>query len=142
MSENYESMASELLQVNERMLQVPDRQQLAKLTKGECFVLNYLLTHNVQAHPGDLSKGLAVSTARIAALLNRMEEKRLISRLPDPCNNRQVIVSLSPHGLELIQEIRREVLAAAAQMLERLGPEDAREYIRIQKKIISNVTSK
>ena len=141
MSENYESMARELLLLNERMLQVPDRQQIAKLTKGECFVLNYLLIHNVQTHPRDLSKGLAVSTARIAALLNRMEEKHLIYRLPDPVNNRQVIVSLAPRGLALIQELRGQVLAAAAQMLERLGPEDAKEYIRIQKKIVSNVPS-
>lgn len=38
---------------------------------------------------------MVVSTARIAALLNRMEEKGLISRLPDPLDNRQIIVSLS-----------------------------------------------
>lgn len=96
MMANYEGLATELLQVNEDLLRVPARHLISKLTQGEHFVLNYLLTHRHQAHPVDLSRGLVVSTARIAALLNRMEDKGLISRLPDPLNNRQVIVTLSP----------------------------------------------
>ena len=86
MMANYEGLATELLQVNEDLLRVPARHLISKLTQGEHFVLNYLLTHRHQAHPVDLSRGLVVSTARIAALLNRMEDKGLISRLPDPLN--------------------------------------------------------
>ena len=83
---------------------------------------------------------MGVSTARIAALLSRLEEKQYISRASDPSDNRQVIVTLLPQGLALIQRIRNEVIAAVVRMLERLGPEDAREYIRIQKKILSGIT--
>ena len=83
---------------------------------------------------------MVVSTARIAALLSRLEEKQYISRASDPSDNRQVIVTLLPQGLALIQRIRNEVIAAVVRMLERLGPEDAREYIRIQKKILSGIT--
>ena len=133
MMANYEGLATELLQVNEDLLRVPARHLISKLTQGEHFVLNYLLTH-----PVDLSRGLVVSTARIAALLNRMEDKGLISRLPDPLNNRQVIVTLSPQGLEAIQTFRSQVIRSAAQMLADLGPEDAREFIRIQKKLLAN----
>ena len=78
MMANYEGLATELLQVNEDLLRVPARHLISKLTQGEHFVLNYLLTHRHQAHPVDLSRGLVVSTARIAALLNRMEDKGLI----------------------------------------------------------------
>ena len=131
MMANYEGLATELLQVNEDLLRVPARHLISKLTQGEHFVLNYLLTHRHQAHP-------VVSTARIAALLNRMEDKGLISRLPDPLNNRQVIVTLSPQGLEAIQTFRSQVIRSAAQMLADLGPEDAREFIRIQKKLLAN----
>ena len=127
-----------MLQVNEDLLRVPARHRISKLTQGEHFVLNYLLTHHRQAHPVDLSRGLVVGTARIAALLNRMEDKGLISRLPDPLNNRQVIVTLSPQGLEAIQTFRSQVIRSAAQMLADLGPEDAREFIRIQKKLLAN----
>ena len=96
MTEQYEQLANELVQVNEALLHQPAQDLLSKLSRGEHFVLNYLLTHYGQAHPTDLSRHMVVSTARIAALLNRMEEKGLISRLPDPLDNRQIIVSLSP----------------------------------------------
>ena len=141
MTANYEGLATELLQVNEELLRMPDQQMLTRLSQGESFVLNYLLTHRCQAHPVDLSRGLMVSTARIAALLNRMEDKHLISREPDPLNNRQVIVTLCPQGLEVIQRLRTNAIRSAARMLADLGPEDARELVRIQKKLLSNLTT-
>ena len=78
MTEQYEQLANELVQVNEALLHQPAQDLLSKLSRGEHFVLNYLLTHYGQAHPTDLSRHMVVSTARIAALLNRMEEKGLI----------------------------------------------------------------
>lgn len=142
MTANYEGLAAELLQVNEAFLQDPTRRLLAQLTKGEYFVLNYLLTHQSRTHPAQLSRHMAVSTARVAALLGRMEDKGLLTRVPDPLNNRQVNVTLSPQGLEVIRAFRAQVLASAAQMLARLGPEDAREYLRLQKKLLSRLPAR
>ena len=138
MNPEYEELAAELLRLNIGMLQEPAKQKISKMTRGEVFVLNYLMTHQNQAHPAEISRSMVVSTARIAALLSRLEEKQYISRASDPSDNRQVIVTLLPQGLALIQRIRSEVIAAVVRMLERLGPEDAREYIRIQKKICSS----
>ena len=140
MNPEYEELATDLLRLNIGMLQEPAKQKISKMTRGEVFVLNYLMTHQNQAHPAEISRSMVVSTARIAALLSRLEEKQYISRASDPSDNRQVIVTLLPQGLALIQRIRNEVIAAVVRMLERLGPEDAREYIRIQKKILSGIT--
>ena len=140
MNPEYEELAAELLRLNIGMLQEPAKQKISKMTRGEVFVLNYLMTHQNQAHPAEISRSMVVSTARIAALLSRLEEKQYISRASDPSDNRQVIVTLLPQGLTLIQRIRSEVIAAVVRLLERLGPEDAREYIRIQKKILSGIT--
>ena len=136
MMANYESLATELLQVNEDLAHMPTRHLLTRLSQGEPFVLNYLLHHR-QAHPVDLSRRLGVSSARIAALLGRLEAKGLILRGSDPLNNRQVIVTLSPQGLEAIQAFRDRVLHAAAQMLAALGPADTREFVRLQKKLLT-----
>ena len=140
MNPEYEELATELLRLNIGMLQEPAKQKISKMTRGEVFVLNYLMTHQNQAHPAEISRSMVVSTARIAALLSRLEEKQYISRASDPSDNRQVIVTLLPQGLALIQRIRNEVIAAVVRMLERLGPEDAQEYISIQKKILSGIT--
>lgn len=142
MTDDYEGLANELLQVNEALLQDPATRLITQLTRGEHFVLNYLLTHHHQAHPVELSRHMVVSTARIAALLGRMEAKGLISRVPDPLNNRRVNVTLSAQGLQAIQAFRSQVLSCAAQMLAGLGPEDAREYIRLHKKLLTSLAAR
>ena len=53
-------------------------QQLSQMVRGEMFVLNYLFTHEGAIHPKELSRQMAVTTARIASLLNHMEQKQLL----------------------------------------------------------------
>ena len=135
---DYEALAGELLSIRGNLLQVPANQKLSKMLRGELFVLNYLDHREGEVHPKELSEKMAVSTARIARLLNHMEEKSLVTRLPDPGDSRQIIVQLTPDGAKAVEGARREVIAYLAKMLESLGPEDARAYIRIQEKIYQN----
>lgn len=135
---DYEELACELMSNRAELLTVPASRQVSKLVRGELFVLNYLKTNDRVVHPKELSEKMAVSTARIASLLNHMEEKRFIVRIPDAEDSRQVIVRLTDAGAELIEKTRSEVIRHAKKVLEDLGPEDAEAYIRIQKKIIRN----
>lgn len=138
---DYHALACELLSVRANLLQVPASQQLSKMVRGELFVLNYLATNEKTVHPKELSEKMAVSTARIASLLNHMEEKKLIRRYSDQEDSRQVIVMLTDQGKSTIDRIRGEVLTYISAMLESLGPEDAQAYIRIQSKIWNNFIS-
>ena len=135
---DYTALANELLSIRGKLLQVPANQKLSKMVQGELFVLNYLATHEKIVHPKELSEEMAVSTARIASLLNHMEERNLILRYADKADSRQVIVVLTEEGRNAIHRTRAEVIAYVCKMLESLGPEDAESYIRIQKKIWSN----
>ena len=132
----YEDIASELLKTRAEFLHVQALQEMSKMLKGELFVLNYLATHEQQTHPNKISKEMAVSTARIAVLLNRLEEKGFITRTDDPEDNRQVIVRLTEKGAENIAQCRKETLSHVTELLEHLGPDDARELLRIEKKIV------
>lgn len=138
----YETLADELLHIRANLLRVPAHQKLSNMLRGELFVLNYLHDHDTVVHPKELSENLSVSTARIASLLKHMEEKELIVRMPDSTDSRQIIVRLTPAGEHAIQTCRQDVLSYLAGMLESLGPDDAREYIRIQKKIYRNYVGK
>lgn len=138
----YEALADELLHICANLLRVPAHQKLSNMLRGELFVLNYLYDHDTIVHPKELSENLSVSTARIASLLKHMEEKKLIVRTPDPEDSRQIIVRLTPSGKHTIQKYRKDVLSYLARTLESLGPDDAREYIRIQKKIYCNYIGK
>lgn len=139
---DYTALASELMCIRANLLQVPAAQQLSKMVKGELFVLNYMATHDKVVHPKELSEQMAVSTARIASLLNHMEDKNLIVRQTDPEDSRQVLVLLTDEGRLAIQKIRVDAIAHVAAMLEELGPEDAEAYIRIQNRIWDNYRQK
>ena len=99
MTADYEGLATELLQVNGALLQLPALHLQVRLNQGEPFVLNYLLLHH-QAHPVELSRS----------------------------------------GAEVIQSFRAQVLRSTAQMLSLLGPEDAKEFIRLRRKLLDNLT--
>lgn len=138
----YETLADELLHIRANLLRVPAHQKLSNMLRGELFVLNYLYDHDTMVHPKELSENLSVSTARIASLLKHMEEKKLIVRTQDTADSRQIIVRLTPDGERIIQKYRKDVLSYLARTLESIGPDDAREYIRIQKKIYCNYIKK
>lgn len=131
----YELLAEEYFEIRTRMMKMPKNRQMNRALQGELFVLEYLMAHDREAHPKDLSRAMAVSTARVARLLKHMEEKMLIIRRMDGKDNRQVIVSLTDEGVALGEEQHEESRRAIIEMLEKLGSEDAREFIRILKKI-------
>ncbi len=136
---DYKKMAEEFLMIRAEQLKVPANQQISKIVKGELFVLNYLATHHNSVYPKVLSREMVVSTARIAVILNQMEDKKWIIRKNDPEDNRQILVSLTEKGWEIIEQQRVEIIRTVAQMLEKLGPEDAEEFLRIQRRIVEDV---
>ncbi|HJC62733.1 MAG TPA: MarR family transcriptional regulator [Candidatus Blautia merdavium] len=135
---DYKELAEEYLMIRAQLLKVPASQQVTKLVKGELFVLNYLATHEKAVYPKDLSKEMVVSTARIAVILNQMEDKKWITRTADTEDNRQILVALTEEGHRVIEQQREKIIHAVVQMFEKLGPEDAAEFIRIQRKIVEN----
>ena len=132
---DYMKLAKELLDIRIKLVQVPFVQILSKMERGETFVLNYLVTHDGPIHPKDLSTSMAVSTARIATLLNKLEEKNQVWRCVDPEDKRQLIVVLTDEGREKILQHRAEILPDIRDFLEELGAEDAQAYIRIEQKL-------
>lgn len=133
----YEILAEKLLMIRAKSLHTRYDKAQSKLEQGTAFALNYLYMQERDLHPKDISDGLGVSRARIAALLNHMEEQGLVTRESDTEDNRRIIVTLTEHGRKKIQDIQKQVLFETAKMLEAIGPEDAQEYIRISEKILN-----
>lgn len=133
---DYESMAEELLTIHARLLHVPANQMMDHFSRGEFFVLNYLMAHHGTAFPKELSRGMDVSSARIAALLNQMEKKGWIVRAADLEDCRQTIITLTDNGKKEVERTRATIVSAVMQMLTSIGPEDAQELLRIERKIM------
>ena len=132
---DYYTLAREWMELRTDMPQMRENRQLSKMMQGEIYVLLYLAMNGNQAYPKDISARMSVSSARIAKILNCLEDSHVITRRKDPDNFRQTIVTLTDKGVEITRKHRQAILDRMAWMLELLGPDDAREYVRLQHKL-------
>lgn len=133
---DYYALAEELLNMRASMPQVKVERQMSKMARGEILALIYLSANNNRAYPKDLSKNMMVSTARVATLLNHLEKDNLITRIPDAEDSRKIIVELTDGGRVIVEQHRKKMLESVVKLLEKLGSEDAKEYVRLHKKVL------
>ena len=133
---NYDTLAGELLSIRaSRQIRLHER-QMEKSLRGEVSVLSYLQKHDKQAHPKNLSDEVAVSTARMAVILNHLEHDGMIRRIPDEEDNRQTIVILNDKGVDFLDQCRKKVKEYLVEIVEKMGEEDFREYVRLRRKLM------
>lgn len=136
MTMNYHALAEELLKMRASQPQLKVERKMSKMVRGEIMVLNYLSAKGNQAYPKNLSEDLLLTTARVAAILKSLEKQGLITRTPDPADSRQTIVQLTSSGCKVVDKHWQEMLKSVAKTLELLGENDAKEYVRLQKKLL------
>ena len=127
--------AQELMREMGSCMPKPFLSKVDKMQRGIGFVLKYLEDASGEVCAGDIAKMLQVSTARIAALLGKMEKQSLITRRTSPTDARRTVVEITPKGTARVQEIREEILLRTELLLEKVGEEDLREFIRISRRI-------
>lgn len=132
---DYYELAEQMFDLRASMPQFKMERTMNQASMSAILALNYLSANGNRAYPKDISKALMLTTARIAALLKVLEKRNLITRTPDPDDNRQTIVELTETGISIIEERKKEIIDKTAKMLEFLGEEDAKAYIRIQKRL-------
>ena len=108
------------------------QKRLNQSMQGETFILQYLAAaHEDGVIPSNISNEMGISSARIAAALNSLENKGLITRRIDVSDRRRILVHLAPAGQEQAEQHKQAILSAITQMFQFLGRQDAEEYIRI-----------
>ncbi len=133
---DYTELAIQLIDMRASAPQIKMERTMSQIARGEVLALNYLAANGNRAYPKDMSKALMLTTARVAAMLKSLEGQDMITRTPDPADNRQVIVCLTEKGIALVEDRRTGMIHSVAKMLEALGEEDAKAYVRIQAKLV------
>jgi len=128
---DYSQLAAELLLKMQALRKMKPQKNIHESLQGESFVLHYIAHHGSDVLPGEISSEMDVSSARVAAALNSLENKGLITRQIDRNDRRRILVRLTPEGKETADRHQRKVVEGAAKMLALLGEDDAREYVRI-----------
>ena len=131
-----EVLAEMLVDQTELLFRHGPHKLIGKNARGECFVLRCLARSKAPLLPSDLSEQSHASTARIAVVLNTLEKKGLISRAIDPTDRRRILVSLTNVGQEYVAVVRTQLREDMKHLLEELWEQDAREYLRITKRIL------
>ena len=136
MAMDYTKMAIQLLENMHTLHRAKPQRHINEAFQGEAFVLKYLARHGGDVLPGTISSEMHVSSARIAAALNNLERKGLLTRRADTADRRKILVNLTPEGKRLAQRHYDTVVQSAARLLCLLGDEDAVDYLRITNKLV------
>ncbi len=134
---DYKEIAEELLEVRAKLNREKSQRDINDFGRGELYALSYIALHPPYIYSKNLSRDMSVSSARIAALFNNMENKGLISRMSDESDNRQTIIKITPEGEKILKDKKNELVDSLVKILKNLGEDDATELLRIHKKMLS-----
>lgn len=84
-----------------------------------------------QLSAGRLSEAMGISTARVAVLLKKMEQKGLIVKAADETDARVTLVKLSDEGVRLTNEMHENMLRRLANVIDQVGEETFLRFVEL-----------
>ncbi len=134
---DYARLAEEFIHEMHAFRRFKPQKSINESMHGEAFVLHHIATSGEPVIPSEISEAMGISGARIAATLNSLESKCYIIRQIDTSDRRRILVTLTEKGREQERAYRSKLTETVEKMLRLLGEDDAREYIRITRKMAS-----
>lgn len=131
----YEALTKELMEAFAARRAVPPKDKISESIRGEMAVLRLLGEEQLPIAAGEISRVLNMTTSRIAAVLASLEKKEFITRRSDDEDKRRVLVALTDKGRDFHAAKKAEAHMHMQQLLMRLGEDDAREYVRLMKRV-------
>ena len=117
---------------------------LSKITNetmsGIGAVLRFLYESDRDITAGQISSFMNVSTARVAALLKKMEARGLIVKSTGENDPRTTVVRLSSKGIETVKIMKEKMIRDISAVIDKIGMEPFLEYIEMTKRISSIIS--
>jgi len=89
--------------------------------------------------PGELAEHEKVQPPSMTRVIAVLEERGLVRRQPHTTDRRQVILTVTDDGRDLVQRVRRRREAWLAQRLQELSP-DERQILRAAAPILEKIS--
>lgn len=128
---DYTELAKQFLHASYHFRKHGMQRKIDETMQGEAFAILYILRQGGIVLPSEISNEMNISSARVAAMLNNLESKGLVSREIDKSDRRRILVDLTQSGRELAEKHHQHAVNATVRMLEMLGEHDAGELVRI-----------
>ena len=100
------------------------------MSMGEDPVLEYLSRHDEGMNPSDLANKLGYTRPRMTRILDSLEAKGYVRRVPDENDRRRVIACCTEEGREHANDHGSNGISSLAATLSKMGEHDARELLR------------
>lgn len=111
--------------------------EAAILVRGEINALLLLEGQKEKMLAGRMAEDLGLSPGRGTNILNNLEKKGLIEKSNDGHDRRKVYISLTEAGRAYIVGKHQQVIEKYEEIFRELGLQDARDYVRITKKMVT-----
>ena len=134
-SDDTEELARELLEVYLKYTKQFSQLVDTLSASGEYGILYFLLHSEESCSAGELADVMGLSPGRVANVLKALEKKGLIVRTKDSVDRRKSIVSITDKGVSCMMEGYSSAECVYKALIEEIGVEDARTFIRITQKI-------
>ncbi|GAA1770687.1 MarR family transcriptional regulator [Kocuria aegyptia] len=79
----------------------------------------------------DLADALRIAPRSATEVVDLLEHKELVERVPDPSDRRATLVALTPRGAALREQVRADRRRGSEEYFSRLAPEDRVELERL-----------
>lgn len=98
------------------------------LTYAQSQVLFHLAEHP-GCHMGEIGKTFGVTLPAVTHIVDRLEEKTLVTRGDDPIDRRVYVLELTREGRALVHELQAIRLRGMAPVLARMSADDRRRLV-------------
>lgn len=102
---------------------------------GLMCVLKYLIKADRPVSAGEISCHMNVSTARVAVLIKKLEERELVEKTSDPSDARKTMLKISENGIKRIEEHRNNFIEFFSSVIDRIGEEKFTQFIELSEEL-------
>jgi len=106
-----------------------------RLSFPQFLLLSFLVQDESPVTMTEISRRMQHTTAAATGLVDRLEKLGLIRRQQGPKDRRKVFVSISAKGVELVQEIRQDMVKNLLQLMGYLDESEQASWLTIYEKI-------
>lgn len=108
------------------------------LTKTQSLVLSYI-NSNKDIYQKDIEKRFSIRRSTATEILNLMEKRNLIKRIPSKLDKRINIIEITEEGKKLEKVGKEKIKELEKQMTKSLTREEKKELIKLLEKVEQNL---
>ena len=98
-----------------------------------------LLRDHGDLSPSEIGRRLIVTRATVTGVVDSLERRGYVRRVPNPADRRSVLVELTPDGRRVVQEVRTLIHRNEKAWMSLLSDEELRAYIELLHRVQQGV---